>query len=106
MSVGELRSTVSVSELVGAVTAVVDVVDDSLDEAAMLGSAAAQSDPIRFVGNPDDDEIAAILAVLFASATPTVEEPPIEDGWGAPAQLMRFGLSGAPITFVNARYAR
>lgn len=90
-------------------TAVVEVavVDDALDEAAMLGTPVPQQDPIRFSGNPDDVEIAAVLAVLSAlSATPAVEEAPIEDGWGAPAQLMRYGLSGAPCTFVNARYTR
>ena len=90
-------------------TAVVEtaVVDGSLDEAAMLGAPVPQSDPIRFSGNPDDVEIAAVLAVLSAlSAAPVVEEAPIEDGWGAPAHLMRYGLSGAPCTFVNARYTR
>ena len=29
-----------------------------------------------------------------------------DEAWGAPSQMMRYGLSIAPTTFVNARFAR
>ncbi|MFD4295208.1 acyl-CoA carboxylase subunit epsilon [Rhodococcus sp. NPDC058532] len=79
----------------------------ALDEVAMLGASAPQQDPIRFAGNPTDEEVAAVLAVFSAlGSVPTAEEPRSEETWGAPAQLMRYGLSVAPTTFVNARFAR
>ncbi|MDF3313858.1 acyl-CoA carboxylase subunit epsilon [Rhodococcus sp. T2V] len=73
----------------------------------MLGTVVPQQDPIRFSGNPSDEEIAAVIAVLASlAAVPTAATPPDEEGWGAPAQLMRYGLSAAPCAFVNARFAR
>ncbi len=89
-------------------TALLESAAVELDEAALLAAAEPQQDPIRFSGNPDDVEIAAVLAVLAAlrAATPVAEEPQSEEGWGAPAQMMRYGLSAAPSTFVNARYTR
>ncbi|MGW0173468.1 acyl-CoA carboxylase epsilon subunit [Rhodococcus sp. NPDC003322] len=88
-------------------TAVLETADVELDEAAMLGTPVPQQDPIRFSGNPDDTEIAAVLVALAAvSGAPAAAEPQTEEGWGSPAQMMRYGLSAAPSTFVNARYAR
>ncbi|GAA4472443.1 hypothetical protein GCM10023094_04560 [Rhodococcus olei] len=90
-------------------TAVLETVDVDLvsDETALLGSPVPQQDPIRFSGNPDDAEVAAVLVALAAvSGVPAAGEPPVEEGWGAPAQMMRYGLSGAPCTFVNARFTR
>lgn len=83
-------------------------VDVSSDEAALLSAAEPQPEAIRFSGDPDDVEIAAVLAVLAAlsAAAPAAEEPQVEEGWGAPSQMMRYGLSTAPSTFVNARFAR
>ncbi|MFD1814387.1 acyl-CoA carboxylase epsilon subunit [Rhodococcus gannanensis] len=89
-------------------TAVLEPAAVAIDEAALLDAAEPQQDPIRFSGNPDDTEIAAVLAVLAAlrASAPAAEDPQPEEGWGAPAQMMRYGLSAAPTAFVNSRYAR
>ena len=66
---------------------------------------------IRVVrGKPTDADLATLLVVLAAAAAdaPIASHPPMTDlgGWGAPIQLLRYGLSAAPTLFVNARHAR
>ena len=82
-------------------------VDTQLDEAAMLGTPGPHHDPIVFSGNPSAEEVAAVLLALASTvAAPVAAAPTEEEAWGAPSQMMRYGLSTAPTTFVNARCAR
>ena len=70
---------------------------------------------LGFSGNPSDTEIAAITAVLAASALATappaagdVLDPSMSSlgGWGDPAGQLRYGLATAPTHFVHAHYSR
>ena len=82
-------------------------VDAQLDEAILLGTPAPHHDPIVFSGNPSAEEVAAVLLVFAAAgATTATAAPAADEAWGAPSQMMRYGLSIAPTTFVNARFAR
>ena len=82
-------------------------VDAQLDEAILFGAPVLHQAPIVFSGNPSAEEIAAVL-VVFASAgaAPATMAPVDDEAWGAPSQMIRYGLSTAPTTFVNARFAR
>ncbi|MBX4171997.1 acyl-CoA carboxylase subunit epsilon [Rhodococcus pyridinivorans] len=82
-------------------------VDAQSDEAVLLGTPVLHHDPIVFSGNPSAEEIAAVLIVFAAAgAAPAPMAPVDEEAWGAPSQMMRYGLSTAPTTFVNARCVR
>ncbi|WP_350247496.1 acyl-CoA carboxylase epsilon subunit [Rhodococcus sp. D-6] len=82
-------------------------VDAQLDEAILLGAPEPHQDPIVFSGNLSAEEIAAVLIVFAAAGAPPATAAPADDeAWGAPSQMMRYGLSLTPVTFVNARCAR
>ena len=66
---------------------------------------------IRVVtGAPSDAEMAALIAVLAAasSSSPNPPHSPMSSlgEWGAPIRQLRYGMSSAPVYFVNARYSR
>ena len=70
---------------------------------------------LGFSGNPSDTEIAAITAVLAASAHATASpaardilDSPMSSlgGWGDPADQLRYGLSAASAHFVHAHFSR
>ena len=71
------------------------------------GDATAQAAPVfRIVkGNPSDEDVASIVAVL-AAATGSGESPPSgpRDLWGTPTDRLRPAEPLAPLNFVNLRF--
>ncbi|MGB3772497.1 MAG: acyl-CoA carboxylase epsilon subunit [Rhodococcus sp. (in: high G+C Gram-positive bacteria)] len=51
-------------------------------------------------GNPDDEQIAALVAVLSAAASATgPEEIPVRDNWGRPSSMHRPEAAFSPYAF-------
>ncbi len=71
------------------------------------GDATAQAAPVfRIVkGNPSDEDVASIVAVL-AAATGSGEAAPSgpRDLWGTPTDRLRPAEPLAPLNFVNLRF--
>ncbi|GGF31337.1 acyl-CoA carboxylase subunit epsilon [Williamsia phyllosphaerae] len=71
------------------------------------GDATAQAAPVfRIVkGNPTDEDVASIVAVL-AAASGSGEAPPSgpRDLWGTPTDRLRPAEPLAPLNFVNLRF--
>ena len=71
------------------------------------GDATVQAAPVfRIVkGNPTDEDVASIVAVL-AAASGSGEAPPSgpRDLWGTPTDRLRPAEPLAPLNFVNLRF--
>lgn len=58
-------------------------------------------------GNPTDEEIAAIVAVVSAVVSPAPEGPRApKDGWGVDSTAGRFGNPNVPWSFPNISHLR
>lgn len=80
---------------------------DDEQTTASEADATTQSAPVfRIVkGNPSDEDVASIVAVL-AAATGSGESPPSgpRDLWGTPTDRLRPAEPLAPLNFVNLRF--
>ncbi|OAK56228.1 hypothetical protein A3K89_17280 [Rhodococcoides kyotonense] len=65
---------------------------------------------IRILGGcPSDNDIAALIAVFAAGASPqNVSRSPMSSlgDWGNPTDHLRYGLTSAPAHFVHAHFSR
>jgi Acyl-CoA carboxylase epsilon subunit len=80
--------------------------EQSIESAELSDAAATLGEAIRVVkGNPSDEEIAALVAVLTAaaaSAGPVADTRPPEL-WGSPAAMHRTFAPFSPYSFAASR---
>ena len=80
--------------------------DDDQSTASQADASTQAAPMLRIVkGNPTDEDVASIVAVL-AAATGSGEAPPSgpRDLWGTPTDRLRPAEPLAPLNFVNLRF--
>jgi hypothetical protein len=84
----------------------IDVAAQSIESADLGAAPSTLGDAVRIVkGNPSDEEIAALVAVLTAaaaSADPVADTRPPEL-WGSPAAMHRTFAPFSPYSFAASR---
>ncbi|RPA65157.1 acyl-CoA carboxylase subunit epsilon [Gordonia oryzae] len=68
-------------------------------------NAGAPTQPFLTVvrGNPTDEDVAALVAVLAAAASGAEQTPAVRDDWGSAIDRLR-PQWGGPSSFTNLRY--
>lgn len=91
------------TEVLAEAAAAVDAAADSADLATTTPTEGGQLPVIKVLkGNPTDEEIAVLVAVLAAAAS---VEPPADttppERWGAPTAMHRARMPFSPYAFLN-----